>query len=92
MSVEVMSVREITVGVMRRLQIFNHPSEQPHYECRIEPSPVTKSLSSALHHWVISTIYMQILTMYILGIHHREHICTYVSSSSSSVEWPPSSD
>jgi hypothetical protein len=39
-----------------------------------------KPLSSALHHWVISTIFMQILTMYILGIHHCEHICTYVST------------
>jgi hypothetical protein len=37
-------------------------------------------LSSVLHHWVISTIFMQILTMYILGIHHREDICTYLST------------
>ena len=38
------------------------------------------TLSSVLQHWVISTIFMHNLTMYILGNHHREHICTYLST------------
>jgi hypothetical protein len=38
------------------------------------------TLSSVLQHWVISTNFMHNLTMYILGNHHREHICTYLST------------